>query len=201
MQRRHFLGFSLAAGFAAAGLSGCLSNRPLTFGVHHWIGYEPLYLAEDFGWLPESVVLRSGFSAVASMDGLLAGKLDGAALTLDETIRLVAQGVDLVAVAVANVSAGADVLVVRSDIKSLTDLRGRRVAVEMAGVSGILLLKILEVAGLGRDELTLVDLPVSRHPQAWASGEVDASVCYEPVASILARTGGVRLFDSRQLHP
>ncbi len=56
MQRRRFLGLALAAGFASGGLSGCWSRPPLTFGIHHWIGYEPLYLARDFGWLPESVL-------------------------------------------------------------------------------------------------------------------------------------------------
>ncbi|MEE3168684.1 MAG: ABC transporter substrate-binding protein [Pseudomonadota bacterium] len=199
MQRRRFLGLALAAGFASGGLSGCWSRPPLTFGIHHWIGYEPLYLARDFGWLPESVTLRSGSSATNSMDGLLAGSLDGAALTLDETIRLISRGMDLVVVAVADVSAGADVLVVRPGIDSLADLRGRRVAVEMNGVSGILLLKILEVAGLDRNQLGLIDLPVSQHAEAWERGEVDASVSYEPVASLLVRAGGVRLFDSRQL--
>lgn len=199
MQRRRFLGLSLAAGFAATGLAGCLSKKTLAFGVHHWIGFEPLYLARDFGWLPEPVVLRSGASAADSMDGMLAGNLDGAALTLDETIRLVARGMDLVAVAVADVSAGADVLVVRPGLNHLADLRGRRVAVEMTGVSGILLLKILETAGLRRRDVILVDLPVSEHPGVWARGEVDACVCYEPVASMLVRGGGLRLFDSRQL--
>ncbi|MEC7376096.1 MAG: ABC transporter substrate-binding protein [Pseudomonadota bacterium] len=199
MQRRHFLGLSLAAGFAASGLSGCSSRGPLAFGVHHWIGYEPLYLARDFGWLPASVELYSGESAEDSMTGLLSGDLQGAALTLDETIRLVARGLDLVAVAVADVSAGADVLMVRQDLSGLSDLQGRRVAVETGSVSEIMFLRILEVAELDRENVVLVDLPVSRHPEAWQAGQIDASVCYEPVASVLARNGGVRLFDSRQL--
>lgn len=199
MQRRDFLGLSIAAGLSVAGLGGCSKSGPLAFGIHPWIGYEPLYLARDFGWLPDSVVLRSGTSARDSMDGLLSGELGGAALTLDETIRIWSQGTELVVVAVADVSAGADVLVARPHIAELADLRGQRVAVELDGVSGILLLKILEVAGLSRDDIVAVDLPVNQHPEAWSRREVDASVCYEPTVSALESEGGFRLFDSSSI--
>lgn len=199
MQRREFLGLSIAAGLSAAGLPGCSDSGPLRFGIHPWIGYEPLYLADDFNWLSDTVALVPGTSAKDSMDGLLSGALEGAALTLDETIRLLSQGLDLVVVAVADVSAGADVLMVRPSITDLADLRGQRIAVELNGVSGIMLFKILEVAGLGRDDVTKVDLPVSQHAEAWSRGEVDASVCYEPTASLIENAGGVRLFDSRDV--
>lgn len=82
MQRRDFLGISIAAGLSMAGLAGCSKSGPLAFGLHPWIGYEPLYLAENFGWLPKSIVLRTGSSSSDSMAGLLSGELGGAALTL-----------------------------------------------------------------------------------------------------------------------
>ncbi len=199
MQRREFIALSIAAGLSAAGLPGCSDSGPLRFGIHPWVGYEPLYLADDFNWLPDTVALVQGTSAKDSMDGLLSGTLDGAALTLDETIRLCSRGLDLVAVAVADVSAGADVLMVKPSITELGALEGHRIAVELDGVSGIMLFKILELAGLGPKDVTKVDLPVSQHAQAWSRGEVDASVCYEPTASLIENAGGVRLFDSSQI--
>ena len=199
MQRREFLGLSIAAGLSAAGLPGCSDSGPLRFGIHPWIGYEPLYLAGDFNWLPATVALVPGTSAKDSMEGLLSGALNGAALTLDETIRLWSRGLELVVVAVADVSAGADVLMVRPTIADLSALKGQRIAAELNGVSGIMLLKILEVAGLGPDEVIKVDLPVDQHAGAWSRGEVDASVCYEPTASVIENSGGVRLFDSSDI--
>jgi NitT/TauT family transport system substrate-binding protein len=196
MRRRHFLGLSIAASLMAAGLSGCASRPPLRMGIHPWIGYEPLYLAEEFAWLSESVALVKGESVADTLARLRAGELDGAALTLDEVLRARDQGSDLVVVGVTDVSAGADVLMVQPSIKTLTGLRGQRVAVELAGVSGIMLLKILERAGLERGDVTEVNLPVSEHQAAWQRSEVTASVCYEPVASALEAQGGVRLFDS-----
>ncbi len=199
MRRRHFIGLSVAAGLAAIGPWGCSSGRPLRLGVHPWIGYEPLYLAEEFDWLPESVTLLKGEAAADSLARLQAGELDGAALTLDEVLRAKDAGTDLVVVGVTDVSAGADVLLVRPPIDSLEGLRGQRVAVELSGVSGVMLLKILERAGLERADVTEVNLPVSEHESAWQRGEVAASVCYEPVASALEDQGGVRLFDSGDL--
>ncbi|MBW4934756.1 ABC transporter substrate-binding protein [Marinobacter sp. F4206] len=199
MHRRHFLGLSVAAAMAATGVAGCGRSQPLRLGIHPWIGYESLYLAEEFGWLPESVLLVKGEAAGDSMAGLLAGELEGAALTLDEMLRVRDQGGDLVIVGVTDVSAGADVLMVKPDIVELSELRGRRVAVELSGVSGILLIKVLEKAGLSRDDIVQVNLPVNEHVDAWNRGDVDASVSYEPVSSVLESQGGVRLFDSGDL--
>ncbi|MFO7529300.1 MAG: ABC transporter substrate-binding protein [Marinobacter sp.] len=199
MRRRHFLGASLAAGFAVLGLSGCGSARPLRFGIHPWIGYEPLYLAEEFGWLPSSVTLTKGQSALDSMGLLKSGDIDGAALTLDEAIRVHVQGTELLVVGVTNVSVGADMLVVKPEIEDLDQLRGRRIGAEMSSVSGTLLLNLLDRAGIERDKVTIVDLSMDEHVSAWQRGDLDAVACYEPTASTVVGLGGVRLFDSSQL--
>lgn len=198
MHRRHFLQLSVAVALAT-GLSGCSRREPLRTGVHPWIGYEPLYLAEEFGWLPESVRLVKGEAASDSMSGLLAGELDAAALTLDEALRVHAAGVPLRVVAVTNVSVGADVVLARPEISSLAELRGRAIGVELDGVSGVMLLSVLEKAGLSTSQVSLVDLPVNQHPEAWRQGLIDVSVCYQPVADALERAGAVRLFDSSEL--
>lgn len=175
-------------------------RQPLIVGIHPWIGYEPLYLAQEFGWLPETVQLRSGESASDSLMGLQTGELDAAALTLDEVFRLRGQGIDMIVIAVLNVSAGADVVMVKPEITMLNKLAGRRIAVELSSVSELMLLKTLKQAGLRREDVKLVDLPpVSSQLQAWQAGEIDAAVTYEPTASLLERLGAVRLFDTRQL--
>ncbi len=198
MNRRHFLRLSVSAA-AVLAASGCVRSDPLRVGVHSWIGYEPLFFAEEFGWLHESVRLVKGQAATDSVAGLLNGELDAAALTLDEVIRVYSEGVPLRVVAVTDVSVGADMLIVKPGITRLSELRGRTIGVELGGVSGILLFSILEHAGLKSHEVSLVDLPVNRHLDAWQKGEIDASICYEPVASVLAEAGGSRLFDSSDL--
>ena len=206
MHRRQFLkqsAFRLTAASVAAlaipGLSGCVGEHPLHTGVHPWIGYEPLLLARDFGWMPASVQIAFGPTSGRSMAGLQDGRLDAAALTLDEALRVYASGVPLRAVAVTNVSVGADVILARPGIQSFDDLRGRAIAVELGGVSGVLLFAAMEQYGVNRSEVVLLDLPVTEHMAAWEEGRIDASVCYHPTAAVLEAAGAIRLFDSADL--
>ena len=202
MHRRSFLQLSLRLSLAATmagSLVGCTQKTPLKTGVHPWIGYETLYLAEEFDWLPESVQLSKGQSAKNSISGLLSGELDAAALTLDEALRVSAGGVPVRVVAVTNVSVGADMVLTRPGITQLSDLVGRSVGVELDGVSGVMLLAMLDQAGLSTDQISIVDLPVSDHLRAWNEGVIDVSVSYKPIASRLEEAGAVRLFDSSQI--
>ena len=63
MQRRAFLLSLAALAVGSAAVGACTSGAPMTVGIHPWPGYEPLYLARAFGWLPEGVHLREGQAA------------------------------------------------------------------------------------------------------------------------------------------
>lgn len=199
MHRREFLIRSCLAGGILAGFGGCETRQPLRIGIHPWIGYESLYLAEEFGWLPASVSLIKGRAATDSVLGLESGRLNMAALTLDEALRVHVRDTPVSVVAVMDVSAGADVVMARSALAGGAAFRGARVAVEPSGVSSILLVKWLESEGLSRADIREVELPVDRHPDAFRKGEVDVSVSYEPVASELEVAGARRIFDSRAI--
>lgn len=198
MHRRHFLQLSLAAA-ASAGLVGCSRNEPLRTGVHPWIGYETLYLAEEFDWLPPTVQLSKGQTSRDSMHGILTGELDAAALTLDEVLRVQAGGIPVKVVAVADVSVGADMVMARPEIDRLEALAGQSIGVDLGGVSGIMLFAMLERAGLRSGQVSIVNIPVNQHLEAWNKGVIDVSVCYQPTASRLKNAGAVRFFDSSQI--
>lgn len=38
-------------------LAACAPQPPLAVALHPWVGYEPLYLARDFKWLPDEIKL------------------------------------------------------------------------------------------------------------------------------------------------
>ncbi|WP_199258284.1 ABC transporter substrate-binding protein [Paracoccus binzhouensis] len=60
-------------------------------------------------------------------------------------------------------------------IKSLGDFKGHRIAYSPGQAQGALVLRTLEAAGLGRDDVTLVELPSTGdvYPVALAAGQVD----------------------------
>ncbi|WMC12190.1 ABC transporter substrate-binding protein [Oceanimonas pelagia] len=197
MERRRFLtGF---ASLAALPLLGCGPGAPLRLGIHAWIGYETLYLARNLNWLPDSVRLVSGASATDSLKGLRRGELDGACLTLDEVLLARSQDIPLTIAAVFDVSAGADMLVVRPGIRHLEQLAGTRLGVESTALGALMLNRVLHRAGLPRSALQLVELAPDEQLAAWQAGRVDAVISYEPIAGRLLENGGERLFDSRSL--
>lgn len=201
MSRRRFLSrlLTLSALAALPWLRACARNFPLKLGVHPWIGYETLYLAQEFGWLPATVQLLEGKRAEDSMAALRSGAADAACLTLDELLRSRAEGIPLTVVLVFDISVGADMVLARPSVRSPADLAGKRVGFERSAVGALVLEKLLEAANLPASALTLLDLPLDRQLEAWRKGEVDAIVAYYPMAGLLQREGAQRLFDSRQM--
>lgn len=198
MQRRKCL--ALLGGVASLPfwISGCSTRDDLTIGLHPWPGYEPLYLASEFGWLAEGITLHHGANAGESLARLHRGELDGAVLTLDEVLKARADGLPLTVILVLDDSVGADMVVARAEMTTLADLAGSRIAVDRSAVGSLVLQKLLDAAGLTADQLQVVDLPPDQQLAAWRRGEIEAAVTYEPTASQLMREGARRLYDSSQ---
>ena len=186
---------------ALALLPGCaLQPKSLAIAASIWQGYEPLFLAQRQGWLdPGLVHLAEVPSNSSSIHALSSGIVQGAALTLDEVFRARAGGVPLTIVLVLDVSAGADVLLVRPQIKSLPELKGRRIGFEPGSNAALILAKALQQAGLNAGDVKQIPLAIGDHLEAWEHDKVDALITYEPAATRLLAKGAVRIFDSRQI--
>ncbi|MET3999644.1 NitT/TauT family transport system substrate-binding protein [Marinobacterium sp. MBR-109] len=198
--KRRSLTSSMALLFAGTVmLPACTFGGRLKVGVHPWIGYETLYIAENFGWLADSVELIKQKNASSSLAALSNGELDAAALTLDEVLSAREQGVPLKVVMVFNHSVGADAVLARAGIRQLSELKGKRIAVEKTAVGALMLAKLLQASGLQEHEISVLDIPPDSQLEAWQQGMIDAAITYEPLASRLERQGGERVFDSRAL--
>ncbi len=191
-----------AAALLPVALYGCGMGleRRLRIGTNIWPGYEFLYAARDGGLFDSSAVkLVELLSATDVLQALAADTLEGGALTLDEVLTARTSGIDLTVIAVLDVSAGADALLVRPGIESLADLRGRRIALEQTAVGAVLLAVALERAGLVPADVRMIYRTVDRHVDAYRRGEVDAVVSFDPARSQLLAAGAVSLFDSREI--
>ena len=103
---------------------------PLRVGLGQWMGYETLFLARDLGYYPQLPLrLVELASSTQAMDGLKVGKLDVAGLTMDEALTLAHEGVPIAIIWVMDISAGADAVVARPDIRQLAEIKGKRVDV------------------------------------------------------------------------
>lgn len=193
---------ALAAAGLAIVLAGCGEppQPPLTVGINTWVGYDPLVLARDRGMTDrQTIKVVELISSAEALRHLRNGLLDAAALTLDETLRLAESGFDVRIVAVLDTSNGADVVLAAPEIRALSDLRGRAIAVEEASVGTLMLERLLKRAGLTRADVSVVKMESTQHLTALQSGRVLAAVSYAPIEGGIRRAGYRRIFDSSQM--
>ncbi len=173
---------------------------PLLVGINTRIGYDPLVLARDRGLAdPQQVKVVELISSAEALRHLRNGLLDAAGLTMGEALRLIDSGFDARIVAVLDTSAGADVVLVAPHIRQLGGLRGARIAVEDATVGTLMLDRLLDQAGLRREQVTVLRLDATQHLTALQSGRVAAAVSYAPIDEPMQREGFRPIFDSRAM--
>lgn len=145
------------------------------------------------GWVAWEVAIQKGFfekvgvdvkfewlEYVPSMDAFAAGKVDACAMTNGDTLVTGASGAKGVMILINDYSDGNDIVVAKPGIKSVKDLKGKKVGVEVGFVGHLLLLKALEANGLTEDDVELVNVATDKTPETLASGDVDAIVAWQP---------------------
>jgi len=174
--------------------------EPLRIASSPWPGYEPLYLARDLGYFKTgSVNLFELPSADITMESFRNRSTDVATLTLDEALELIDDGTRLRVLLVMDSSNGADAVVARPEIKSLADLKGKRIALENIPLGMYMLTRLLEAAGLSRQDVVVVPMAESKHEQYFRQGKADAVITFEPFRTKLIEAGGHVVFDSSKI--
>ena len=190
--------------FAAllAALVGCAREpeTPLRIGTNVWIGSEPLYLARELGKFdPATVQLVEYPSASEVLRAYRNQAIDGMVISLDELFGLAADGLDPRVIVVVDVSHGADVVVGRGGMKSMSDLKGKSVAVESGALGAFVLSRALALSGMQASDVNVVHLESNEQPSAFEKGHVDAAVTFDPYRAQFLQAGAKILFDSTQI--
>ncbi|MEI7492025.1 MAG: ABC transporter substrate-binding protein [Bacteroidota bacterium] len=180
---------------------GCKQNAPvLRVATTVWPGYEILYLAKSLGYFDESAIRLIEVPSTSQVTrNLRNGTLEAGCMTLDESLTLLQDQVDLRVILVMDESSGGDVLMAKPDIENLQGLRGKRIGIENSTVSAVLLDAALLEAGLQAGDITQVPMSVDQDYQEYLAGRVDAVATYEPVRSQLLKEGAKILFSSKQI--
>ena len=179
---------------------GQAPQPPLALGMNARLGFDPLALARDQGLLDAERVKVVELSSSAEVQRAFSnGLLDAAALTLDESLRLAEAGADLQIVALLDHSLGSDVVLARPGIYTAAELRGATVAVEADSVGALVLQRMLDRAGLTRNEVRVLDLETHAHLAALREGRVSAAVSHGPIAGRLQAAGYRPVFSSREI--
>ena len=183
-------------------LAGCTHppETALRIGTNVWVGGEPLYLARDLGRLDPAIVQLVEYpSASEVMRAYRNGAIDGMVISLDELFGLAADGLQPRIILVIDVSNGADVVVGRSGIRTMNDLKGKSVAVESSALGAFMLSRALAVNGMQPGDVNVVHLESNEQPSAFEKGQVDGAVTFDPYRAQFLRAGANTLFDSSRI--
>ncbi|MCY1080198.1 ABC transporter substrate-binding protein [Archangium lansingense] len=172
----------------------------LRVGTVPWPGNEPLFLGQELGLIPtQRVHLVEYLSSSQLLRAFRNGAIDAMSATIEEVLSLEQLGHDPRVVLVLDASHGADCLMARPEVESLSALAGRRIGSEESLLGMYILTRVVEHAGLKREDVKLEFVPLETQVAAWQRGELDAVVTFEPYCQRLADVGARRLFDSTRL--
>jgi NitT/TauT family transport system substrate-binding protein len=155
---------------------------PLKIAYSDWPGWVAWDIGIQKNWFKQEGVDVEfiWFEYVPSMEAFTAGKVDAVAMTNGDALVTGSSGAPSVAILINDYSNGNDMVVARPGIKSVAELKGKKVGVEVGFVSHLLLVNALKSAGLTQDDIKIVNVPTDQTPQTLKSGKVDAIVAWQP---------------------
>jgi len=169
------------------------ASAAVNLGVVNWIGYGPLYCAAANGYFKKygADVKLVTFSDNSLMAGALrGGELEASTLTYDQVILADAKGWGLKVVMPLDYSVGGDAIVASAAVRTIQDLKGRKVAFQPLSPSDFLLGYALAQRGLTKKDLQPVNVTPEAVLATMATGLVDAGVTYQPSVSMILELGG-----------
>ena len=177
-------------------------KAPLKVTLPTWTGYGPLFLAQEKGFFKKhgiDVELTIVDGLAERKQALAGGKIDGMATAQDVQVTLAASGVPVQVVWLLDDSYGGDGILVKKEIQSAADLKGKKVAFEVGSTSHLLMLTVLKKAGLTDKDVQVVPMSAGDAGAAFVAGKVDAAVTWEPWLSKGANANGKVLVSTKDL--
>ncbi len=172
----------------------------LKIAYSDWPGWVAWEVAIQKGWFKAAGVNVEfkWFEYIPSMEAYSAGKVDAVTMTNGDALVTGASGAPSVCIVANDYSNGNDMVVARTGIKSVGELKGKKVGVEKGFVDHLLLLHALKSAGLSDKDIKLVDIKTDEAPQSLKSGSVDAIAAWQPNsgAALKEVPGSTAIFSS-----
>ena len=189
-----FMALGLAAAIAGCGgapakdaSSASSSSAELPkaiIGQSSWLGYAPLFIAQDKGFFKAhgaDVTVQSIESKSDSKSALAADRIQGISTTADMHVMNASSGLDIVQVLALDTSAGGDGIVAKKEYDSIEALKGKKVALDMSGSATFFWFQyLLDQKGLKLEDFDIQNMSGGDAGAAFVAGKVDAAVTFQP---------------------
>lgn len=187
------------------GAAGVAPAEEIGIGLQPWLGYGPLWIAEEKGYFEEQGVDARLVNFTWDQDvnaALASGNIQVQAAATNTLISLINAGVDVQAFLLMDAAYEADAIIAGEGVETVADLKGRQVAYERGATSDLLLNYALSEAGLTIEDVESVPMGASEAGLAVIAGRVDAGVSYEPyISAALAEGEGYSVIYDASARP
>jgi NitT/TauT family transport system substrate-binding protein len=176
------------------------AKGPLKIAYSDWPGWVAWEIGIQKGFFKEAGVdvQFQWFEYAPSMDAFVAGKVDAVAMSNGDTLVNGAKGKKGTMILINDYSNGNDMIVARPGIKSIKDLKGKKVALEVGLLEHLMLNNALKQNGMKPEDVKLINTPTHQTAQTLASGDVDAIAAWQPNSgqSLKALNGSRAIYTS-----
>ena len=189
-------------------LFACHSPEPLTVkppplkvNCVPFVGNMPVLIAQKKGFFKaQGIDVQLSYVDYLQLQqaDFSAGKYDAIGLTLGDFIMLSATNPDMQAVMVVDESTGVDAVVAQSDIKTILDLKGKKLGADLGGFSEVFVSEMLKTSKLTSEDISLVKAEALEVPQRIQKNAIQAGHTWEPYLSEALKLGANILFTSKQ---
>ncbi len=200
-RRRFIQGVALGAAALSLPLTGrawAAGAQAVRYGGSAWLGHYPAWLAIQAGYFKAEgldVGWESFGTTSARVSALLSGNIDMAVTAAPAALAVMARGSKHFAIIGVPENFGrVEGLIVRDGVKTLADLKGKKVGVTFASSAHLLVLNLLDQAGLKADkDVTVLNVPAPEMPAAFQSGQIDAAAAWTPQFNAISAMPGARV--------
>lgn len=170
-------------------------SQTVRVSLFSWPGYGFWFIAKEKNLVPElDLDIRIIEDPYESFGLMSAGQLDITSSTVEYGPIAVDKGVPVKLVTYTNPSYGTDKIIMRPEITSPAQLKGKKIAVLEGGLTQIFMGIWLEENGVGIDEVEFVNVIMDEAVGAMLGGDVAAAEFWEPFGSkVLAGMPGAQV--------
>jgi aliphatic sulfonates family ABC transporter substrate-binding protein len=147
------------------------------------------------------VELRTFPAGPAILPALAAKEIDVAWMGDFPAVTGYSNGLPIAIIMMQNVSNTSTRIVAnpKSGVKTLADLKGKKIGASFGSTSHGHILQALSLAGLSQQDVTLVNIAPGNMPAAYFADQIDVAVTWEPNIGEIEKSGGVRIATSESL--
>ncbi|MEG3860295.1 ABC transporter substrate-binding protein [Microcoleus sp. herbarium12] len=187
----------------ACSLAQNQSLKPLRVGITSWAGFDVVLYAqasELFKQRGIKVELVRFDNQQDSSRAVMNNRLDAAFISVWDAMQVDPGDGRPVVLMTTNISAGSDGIVAKPEIKSVKDLRGKRVGAKLGTVNHLILLEALKAHKIPPADVQILDYSNEVAAQKITSEDIDAAILWGPMLGETAKNiKGKVIYTTKQV--